>query len=226
MTRLSGLVADDDGSPLAGVYVTATLQGDRWLAGQTGQVDGFTDTYTGPDGRWTLGLTPAAAMAQDGTWWLVRVWQRASFGVNVPPDPGRVVDIAEPGVIRDGGQPPPPPGSDFVPRSSVGKPGGPAGPLDADGQLPRDQQPALRLVELADVEVADEPEASVLVRDPATGVFHSRPLSQLAVGGRGSTVWYVEQPPGPVLPEHWETGDWITVVAGEQRGMVYEVMEA
>ncbi|MEV1294423.1 hypothetical protein [Pseudonocardia sp. NPDC049635] len=110
---MTGLVSDDDGTPLAGVYVAAELVGSRWLADQTGQIDGRQDTYTGVDGRWTLDLLGSDRLAV-GAYWRVRVWQRATFGLNVPPRPDddRLVDISEPGVLRP--DTPEPPDEEFA----------------------------------------------------------------------------------------------------------------
>lgn len=82
------------------------------------------------------------------------------------------------------------------------------------------------LADVALVEVTDEP--TVLVRDPATGVFSNRRLSSLPAGGaaaRGSTVHYLAEVEPDTVPAGAAVGDFIHVIAGPGAGTVYEVQE-
>lgn len=141
MTRMSSTVTDDDGNGVAGVYVYAQLQGSPWLAGHHGQVATEVSGYTNHLGRWILDLTPAAALEDTGSWWLVRIFQRGSLGVDVPPPPtgDALVDIA--GHLRAVG-PPPAHADDYVLASRLGVPDGVA-TLGSDGILTLAQRPPL-----------------------------------------------------------------------------------
>jgi hypothetical protein len=141
MTRMTSRTLDDDGNGVPGVYVYAQLQGSAWLLGHTAEVETEVITYTDPTGRWVLDLTPAAELEQTGTWWLVRIFQQGSVGLNVPVAPvgDGLVDITTPGVLRPSTDPPPDiPG--YVTTDQLGAPNGVA-TLGPDGILTESQWP-------------------------------------------------------------------------------------
>lgn len=138
---MTSRVLDDDGNGVPGVYVYAQLQGSPWLLGNAAEVETEVTGYTDPTGRWELDLTPAAELEQDGTWWLVRIFQQGSVGLNVPVASvgDGLVDITTPGVLRPSTDPPPDiPG--YVSTDQLGVPNGVA-TLGADGILTEAQRP-------------------------------------------------------------------------------------
>jgi hypothetical protein len=140
MTRMTSTVTDDSG-PVPGVYVYAELQGSAWLAGHTGEVETEIRAWTDPTGRWVLDLTPNELLEQPDSWWLVRIFQRGSVGLNVPLPPfgDGLVDISTPGVLRDVG-PPPNQLDEYVRVDQLGVPDGVA-TLGTDGILTLAQRP-------------------------------------------------------------------------------------
>lgn len=141
MTRMTSTVTDDSGNGIGGVYVYAELQGSAWLAGHTGEVETEIRTWTDPTGRWVLDLTPNPLLEQTDSWWLVRIFQQGSVGLNVPVAPvgDGLVDITTPGVLRPSTDPPPDiPG--YVSTDQLGVPNGVA-TLGADGILTEAQRP-------------------------------------------------------------------------------------
>lgn len=140
MTRVYGFALNpNNGTALAGRTVYASLIPDDVLPPPTGPVTD--ETVTATDGRWELNLQPTTSV--QNVHYRIRVWQLATFWVNVPEPPvGDTAISIDTILIPPPAPPDPPPQAPgaYVMRSELEQPGGVA-TLGTDGWLKTAQRP-------------------------------------------------------------------------------------